>query len=70
MGLKTIKAKYNLSSRPEILGGVAQLALVASFLLGQFNVSHTDFLQGMLIGFSVVGNLALLFSLRSKKVRK
>lgn len=67
MGLKTIKAKLNLSSRPEILGGVAQLALVASILLRQFNVSHTDFLQGILAGFSVVGNLAMLFSLRSKK---
>ena len=43
-----------------LLGGAAQIALVIGLVLGQLNVPSTDFVQGMLIGFSIVGNLAFM----------
>ncbi len=70
MALKTIKERLNLSIKPEILGGAAQLALVASILLDRFTISHTEFIQGMLIGFSVVGNIAWLLAVRKRGLTK
>ena len=66
MALKAIKEKYNISIKPEILGGAAQLALVVSILLDRFQVGHTDFIQGVLIGFSIAGNIAWLMAVRKK----
>ena len=50
-----------------ILGGVAQIALVVSLILGQLEIPGTDFLQGMLIGFSMVGNLAFLVTVSRER---
>jgi hypothetical protein len=43
------------------LGAVAQIAFVAGILLGRLDIPGLDFLEGMLLGFSMVGNLAFLF---------
>jgi hypothetical protein len=43
------------------LGAAAQLALVLGILLQQLDNPGLDFFTGMLIGFSIVGNLATLY---------
>lgn len=43
-----------------ILGGAAQISLVSGLILDQFKRPGTDFLEGALIGFSLVGNLFTL----------
>ena len=43
-----------------IVFSAAQIALVLGLILGRLDWAGTDFLEGMLIGFSVVGNLAYL----------
>jgi hypothetical protein len=43
------------------LGATAQIAFVTSILLSRLNIPGLDFLEGMLLGFSMVGNLAFLF---------
>jgi hypothetical protein len=53
-----------------IVGGVAQIALVASIILGRMDIDGLDFLEGMLMGFSIVGNLAYLYSTSRRKGAK
>jgi hypothetical protein len=53
--------------KPEILGAAAQLALVIYFLASQFNLPIPDFIQGVLLGFSIVGNLAMLVEIRKRR---
>jgi hypothetical protein len=58
-----IKSKISPNDRHKffrILLGVAQIALVLGLLLSRLDVEGLDFLEGMLIGFSMVGNLAAL----------
>jgi len=50
------------------LGAAAQLALVLGILLQRLDNPGLDFFVGMLMGFSIVGNLAYLsFTTRSQK---
>ena len=42
--------------------GISQISLVVSILLGRLDISGLDFLEGMLLGFSIVGNLAYLYN--------
>jgi hypothetical protein len=50
------------------LGAAAQVALVLGILLQRFDSPGLDFFIGMLIGFSIVGNLASLYIIsRSQK---
>lgn len=53
-----------------IIGGAAQIALVASITLGRLDIEGLDFLEGMLIGFSIVGNLAYLYTTNRRKSAK
>ena len=49
------------------LGGVAQITLVLSILLGRLEYPAVDFLSGLFLGFSLVGNLAFLYTLSQNK---
>ena len=51
------RKKYSI-----VLGGVAQLALILGIILGRLESPHPalDFISGMLMGSSIVGNLAYL----------
>jgi hypothetical protein len=42
------------------LGGFAQIALVTSLFLSRMNLPGLDFVEGLLLGFSLVGNLTFL----------
>lgn len=53
--------------RPEIiriLFPIAQLAFVAAILLGRLDNPDLSFLEGALMGFAMVGNLAFLIHYR------
>ena len=53
------------------LGYAAQIALVLGIFLGRLENPAFDFVNGVLIGFSIVGNLAFLTTLsRYRKERK
>jgi len=66
--IKEMKKKASfIKVKPEILGALAQLALVVYFLSSLFNLPIPDFFQGMLLGFSIVGNLALIVQIRKRK---
>ena len=68
-----IKSKMNPTDRHKffrILLGVAQIALVLGLLLSRMDVEGLDFLEGMLIGFSTVGNLAALVYLGRERRMK
>jgi len=54
-------------SRPEdrakffnILGGVAQLALIMGIVLQRSEIPTLNFIAGILMGFSIVGNLVFI----------
>ena len=53
-----------------IIGGTAQIALVVSITLGRLDIDRLDFLEGMLIGFSIVGNLVYLYHVSRRKGAK
>lgn len=48
------------------IGPAAMLALVAAIMLTRWGSPETAFLQGMLFGFSIVGNLFSLWQWRQK----
>ncbi len=54
--------KENQTKYFTVLGGLAQFALVLGIFLGRLENPHPslNFISGMLIGFSLVGNLAYL----------
>jgi len=45
------------------LGAAAQIALVFGILLQRLEIPALDFFTGMLLGFSIVGNLAFIFTI-------
>lgn len=65
--IKTFKEKHNLRVKPEILGIAAQLALVTYLLTDQFNIAVPIFIQGILLGFSISGNIAWLLKVRKER---
>jgi hypothetical protein len=63
---KTLLLKMNQTEEERekifrFIGGISQISLVICFLLGRLDISGLDFLEGMLLGFSIVGNLAYLY---------
>ncbi len=71
MPLMLTKSKINSENRAKyfaVLGGISQLALVLGIFLGRLDNPHPslDFISGMLMGFSLVGNLAYLVVLSRK----
>ena len=43
------------------IGGIAQIALVTGIILSRLDINGLDFFEGVLFGFSTVGNLAVLY---------
>lgn len=68
-----LKAKLTPTDRQKFFGilfGVAQIALVLGLILNRLDWAGMDFLEGMLIGFSLVGNLAyLVFIQRMRRIK-
>ncbi|MEJ2758129.1 MAG: hypothetical protein P8046_06550 [Anaerolineales bacterium] len=58
------KVSLGINTNKTILGGLAQIALVGYIALLLLSVPNTEFIQGMLLGFSLVGNIAWLIHLR------
>ncbi len=61
--------KLNLSPEKRIryftwLGAAAQVALVLAIMIQRLDNPEWDFINGFLIGFSIVGNLAYLYATR------
>jgi len=49
------------------LGGASQAALVTGILLSRIDIPGFDFVEGLLIGFSMVGNLTfIIYYLRNR----
>lgn len=67
-----IKEKIRMHLPPRMLLAVGQLSLVAGIFLGRFDLSFrgADFLEGMLIGISIVTNLAGLSLMRQGRSPK
>ncbi len=63
--VKTAKSNIRAVVLPYI-GAAAMLALVAAITLSRLDVPGTDFLQGVLMGFSIVGNIAAIWQFRNK----
>lgn len=61
------KSSLGISINLRIVGGLAQIALVVSFALFSLSVPKTEFIQGLLLGFSLVGNITWLLQLRQDK---
>ena len=58
-----LKYKIKHENRMQILtalGPLAWSAFVVSILLGRLDTPGLDFIQGFLVGFSIVGNLAYI----------
>ena len=49
------------------LGYAAQIALAFSILLERLGNPALDFISGLLLGFSLVGNLAFIFAIAREK---
>ena len=47
-------------------GGIAQLCFVAAILLGRMEDPRLDFITGLLMGLSMVGNLAFIYTVSRK----
>jgi hypothetical protein len=61
-----IKSKITPENRKRyftILGACAQLSLALAIFLGRMETTGLDFLIGILYGFSIVGNLAYLYTI-------
>lgn len=58
------KTSLGIQINPKIIGGVAQICFVSYIVLHLFSIPHTEFIQGVLLGFSIVGNISMLFQLR------
>jgi hypothetical protein len=59
-----LKQKINPEKRLQFLialGPIAWLALVLSIILGSTGNPVLDFVQGFLVGISIVGNLGYIF---------
>ena len=60
-----IKSFIKLENRTKyfnILGSIAQLALVLGIILERLAIPTLDFLSGMLLGFSIIGNIAYIIA--------
>lgn len=60
MTLRTLKKQFGLARNFQLLLGIGQITLVAAILLGMLDLhlGWSDFLEGMLIGISIVTNMA------------
>jgi hypothetical protein len=65
--ISQIKSNLGLRVSPRIIGAVAQIATVIFLTLSVFDVPKTDFIQGVLAGFSIVGNLFFLYHTRKPR---
>jgi len=58
------KSKIKPENRMQMLialGPLAWLALTSSIFLGRMENPNLDFINGFLLGFSIVGNLAYIY---------
>ena len=64
-----LKWKNSLGIRfnPKVIGGAAQVSLVSYIILNLLSLPHTDFIQGLLLGFSLIGNVAMLIQFRQAR---
>lgn len=52
-----IKSKLGIKISPRAIIGSAQLAFIVVILIHQFDLPVAAFIQGVLLGYSMVGNL-------------
>ena len=62
--LGDLKIKLGLRINPNIIVASAQICLALAILLGHLQFTGTEFLQGLLLGYALVGNLAWLIKQR------
>ncbi len=67
MLLKTKQTPERRKKNLVYIVGAAQFALVASIILNRLDINGLDFLEGMLLGFSLVGNLAYLYTINRRR---
>ena len=62
MTLITLKQRFGFAPKISQIFAAAQFSLVAGLLLIRLEIRHpaVNFLTGMLLGFSIVGNIAAL----------
>jgi hypothetical protein len=65
-----LKLKKRNLIPPAMIGATAQLALVFTIALSQLEVQNTDFIQGILAGYSIVGNLFFIAHVSRQKEEK
>jgi multisubunit Na+/H+ antiporter MnhB subunit len=68
MKILASKPTYRSSLMPR-LGAIAQIAFVIAIILSRFENPDLAFFEGMLLGFSIVGNLAYLVYLRKSNLK-
>ncbi len=65
-----IKSKISPEDQRKVftaLFGAAQIAFVVGMIMSRLDLPGMDFLEGMLVGFSIVGNLAFLVYTRANR---
>lgn len=62
-----LKSKIGIRISPRVIIGSAQLAFASAILIHQFNLPIADFVQGVLLGYSLVGNVYGLMTQRKKR---
>jgi len=64
MTLRTLKNRIGIRQNARLLIGIGQFTLAAAILLGRLALHYgwTDFVEGMLLGISIVTNLAGLIA--------
>lgn len=70
MSFRTLKKKFGIGPDHRLFLAAGQITLAVGILLWRIDhqIPTLDFLEGMLIGFSTIANLAgLIFYTRTKK---
>lgn len=58
------KTSLGIRVNPKIIGGIAQILFVSYIALHRLSIPNTEFIQGIFLGFSIVGNISMLILLR------
>lgn len=66
MFIRKFKEKNNLGMKPEVLATVAQFSFVLYIILSRMDIPQLSFIEGILLGLSIVGNLAWMIKIRKK----
>ena len=67
MVIRKLKERKNLGLKPEVIAAVAQFSFILFVILARLNIPEMSFVEGVLLGISITGNLAWLIIIRREE---